>query len=130
MAEQPPQTPGQPPPYPPGGQPPYPPDPYAADRRSQDGGGNGWLIALGVVAVLVLGGLTAAIISKGDEGTPSVTVTTNTTTVQQKNTTTTVTTPAPNITIAPDVTMSPDGSAKPEQSTGNTEQTNTGTTSP
>jgi hypothetical protein len=120
------------PPYPPGQQPPYPPDPYAADRQSQGGGGNGWLVALGVVAVIVLGVLTAAIISKGDEGTPSVTVTTNTTTVQQKNTTTTVTTPAPNITVAPDVTLSPDGSPKPTQGTGSTgnEETNTGTTSP
>jgi hypothetical protein len=113
-------------------QPPYPPDPYAAERRSQDGGGSGWVIALGLVAVLFLGVLTAAIISRGDEGTPSVTVTPNTTTVQQQNTTTTVTTPAPNITIAPDVTLSPDGDAKPEQTTGgaSTAKSNTATTSP
>jgi hypothetical protein len=131
MAEQPPQPPGQQPPYP-GQQPPYPPDPYAADRQSRDGGGNGWLIALGVVAVLILGVLTAAIISKGDEGTRDVTVTTNATTVQQKNTTTTVTTPAPNITIQPDVTLSQDGTPKPTQSNGTTGtgETNTGTTSP
>ena len=65
-------------------------------------GTNGWLIAFTVVLVLALGGLAAAIISKGDSGKTTATtptVTSKTTTVQN---TTTVTTPAApaNVTIA------------------------------
>ena len=76
------------------------------------------MIAFAVVLVLALGGLAAAIISKGDEGkttatTPTVTV--KTTTVQ--NTTTTVTTQAApaNVTVAPNVTLNPSGAPEPVQ---------------
>ena len=75
------------------------------------------MIAFAVVLVLALGGLAAAIISKGDEGkttatTPTVTV--KTTTVQN---TTTVTTPAPpaNVTVAPNVTLNSSGAPEPAQ---------------
>jgi hypothetical protein len=87
--------------------------PYAPEQRS---GTSGWLIALGVVMVLALGGLAAAIISKGDLDGSSATapsVVTKTTTVQQnnttKNTTTTVTSSAPAVTISPNVTVAPSG---------------------
>jgi hypothetical protein len=76
------------------------------------------MIAFTVVLVLALGGLAAAIISKGDEGrttatTPTVTV--KTTTVQ--NTTTTVTTQAApaNVTVAPNVTLNPSGAPESVQ---------------
>ena len=75
------------------------------------------MIAFAVVLVLALGGLAAAIISKGDEGkttatTPTVTV--KTTTVQN---TTTVTTQAPpaNVTVAPNVTLNSSGAPEPVQ---------------
>jgi hypothetical protein len=98
---------------PPATQQPYSQAPYPPEPRS---GGSGWLIVLGVVTVLALGGLAAAIISKGDEGsagaaTPSVQ--TKTTTVQQS--TTTVTTPAPDVTVAPNITLDPSGSPEPVQ---------------
>ena len=48
----------------------YAPDPYAPEPRS---GGSGWLIVLALVVVLALGGLAAAIISRGDEGSASPT---------------------------------------------------------
>jgi hypothetical protein len=111
-------------PTPPVGPPPpgYAPAPAAPPPKS---GTSGWMIAFTVVLVLALGGLAAAIISKGDEGkatatTPTVTV--KTTTVQ--NTTTTVTTQAPpaNVTVAPNVTLNSSGAPEPAK-------TATGTTS-
>jgi flagellar basal body-associated protein FliL len=82
----------------------------------QHSGTSGWLIALGVVVLLALGGLAAAIISKGDSGSSTATapsVVTKTTTVQENNTTkvttTNVTTSAPAVTIQPNVTLSPSG---------------------
>jgi hypothetical protein len=96
----------------------YAPPPYSPPQRS---GANGWLVALGVVVVLALGGLAAAIISKGDSGSTSATipsVSTKTTTVQQN--TTTVTTPAPDVTVAPNVTLAPSGSPEAAQSDGQT----------
>jgi predicted lipid-binding transport protein (Tim44 family) len=92
----------------------YAPPPDSPPQRS---GASGWLVALGVIAVLALGGLAAAIISKGDSGSTSATipsVSTKTTTVQQN--TTTVTTPAPNVTVAPNVTLAPSGSPAPAES--------------
>ena len=99
----------------------YAPPPGAPQPQS---GTNGWMIAFSVVIVLALGGLAAAIISKGDSGNETATlpsVATKTTTVQN---TTTVTTSAPpaNVTIAPDVTLDASGSAKPVQ-TSNDEAT-------
>jgi hypothetical protein len=98
----------------------------------QPSGTSGWLIALGVVLVLALGGLAAAIISKGDSDGSTATapsVVTKTTTVQQnnttKNTTTTVTSSAPAVTISPNVTVAPNGTvgtvttAPPETTTTN-----------
>ena len=89
------------------------------------------MIAFAVVLVLALGGLAAAIISKGDDGkttatTPTVTV--KTTTVQ--NTTTTVTTQAPpaNVTVAPNVTLNSSGAPEPVQ-TSTAAKSDTGTTS-
>jgi hypothetical protein len=100
-----------------GGAPPqsYPPASYPPEQRS---GTSGWLIALGVVMVLALGALAAAIIDRGDSGGSSATVpsvVTKTTTVQQdnsttKNITTNVTTSAPALTIQPNVTVAPSGS--------------------
>jgi hypothetical protein len=95
-----------------------PPQPHrlAPNAPEQRSGTSGWLIALGVVMVLALGGLAAAIISKGDSdgsGATAPSVVTKTTTVQQnnttKNTTTTVTSSAPAVTISPNVTMAPSG---------------------
>jgi hypothetical protein len=95
-----------------------PPQPHRLPPPTpeQRSGTSGWLVALGVVMVLALGGLAAAIISKGDSDGSSATapsVVTKTTTVQQKNTTknttTTVTSPAPAVTISPDVTVAPNG---------------------
>jgi hypothetical protein len=105
----------------PGGEPTqaYPPPPYPPEQRS---GVSGWLIALGVVTVLALGGIAAALISTDDSGSsgatsPAVTVNktapSTTTTVQS---TTTVTTPAPNVTVAPSVTLDPSGSVGTVQS--------------
>jgi len=111
----------QPPQQQPYAQPPYPPE-----RRS---GTSGWLIALGVVTVLALGGLAAAIISKDDEGSATATtpsVQTKTTTVQKS--TTTVTTPAPDVTVAPNITLDASGSPGPVQ-TGTQTSTAAKTTS-
>lgn len=107
---------------------PYPPDAYAREPRS---GGSGWLIVLGVVIVLALGGLAAAIISKYDEGRASATtpsVQTNTTTVQQS--TTTVTTPAPDVTVAPNVTLDASGSPESVQTGTQTSTAGKTTTTP
>ena len=98
---------------PPAGQPQASAPPPSQPQRS---GTSGWLIAFSVVTVLALGGLAAAIISKGDSGSTSATipsVSTKTTTVQQS--TTTVTTPAApaNVTIAPDVTLNSSGAPEP-----------------
>ena len=76
------------------------------------------MIAFAVVLVLALGGLAAAIISKGDEGKTTATtptVTAKTTTVQN---TTTVTTPAApaNVTVAPNVTLNSSGAPEPVES--------------
>ena len=91
------------------------------------------MIAFAVVLVLALGGLAAAIISKGDEGkttatTPTVTV--KTTTVQ--NTTTTVTTQAPpaNVTVAPNVTLNSGGAPQPVQTSTAAKNTTGTTTTP
>ena len=82
------------------------------------------MVAFAVVLVLALGGLAAAIISKGDSGkttatTPTVTV--KTTTVQNTTTVTTPATPA-NVTVAPTVTLNSSGAPEPVK-------TSTGTTS-
>jgi hypothetical protein len=84
---------------------PAPPPPSyvpAAAAPQPHSGTSGWMIAFAVVLVLALGGLAAAIISKGDSGkttATTATVTAKTTTVQS---TTTVTTPAApaNVTVA------------------------------
>jgi hypothetical protein len=88
------------------------------------------MIAFTVVLVLALGGLAAAIISKGDEGRTTATtptVTAKTTTVQN---TTTVTTPAApaNVTVAPNVTLNSSGAPEPAQTT-TAAKTTTDTTS-
>jgi flagellar basal body-associated protein FliL len=87
------------------------------------------MIAFAVVLVLALGGLAAAIISKGDEGrttatTPTVTV--KTTTVQNTKTVTTQAPPA-NVTVAPNVTLNSSGAPEPVQTA--TAAKTTGTTS-
>jgi flagellar basal body-associated protein FliL len=105
---------------------PTPATQYAPQPRS---GTSGWLIVLGVVTVLALGGLAAAIISKDDEGSATATtpsVQTKTTTVQQS--TTTVTTPAPDVTVAPNITLDASGSPEPVQ-TGTQTSTAAKTTS-
>jgi hypothetical protein len=91
--------------------PPQPPAPrytpeVNAERRSS-GHGQGWLIVVGLVFAFAVGGLAAAIISKGDDSNTPVP-----STVVQQNTTT-VTTPAPDITVAPDITLAPDGTPAP-----------------
>jgi hypothetical protein len=76
------------------------------------------MIAFAVVLVLALGGLAAAIISKGDSGRETATtpsVSTGTTTVQKTTTVTTATEPA-SVTIAPNVTLDSSGAPKPDQS--------------
>ena len=88
------------------------------------------MIAFAVVLVLALGGLAAAIISKGDSGkttatTPTVTV--KTTTVQNTKTVTTQAAPA-NVTVAPNVTLNSSGAPEPVQ-TSTAAKTSTGTTS-
>jgi hypothetical protein len=103
--------------------------PAAAAPRPQSGT-SGWMIAFAVVLVLALGGLVAAIISKGDSGRTTATtptVTAKTTTVQS---TTTVTTPAAstNVTVAPNVTLNSAGAPEPVQ-TSTAAKTTTGTTS-
>jgi hypothetical protein len=117
-------------PPPPAGPPPpgYAPVP-AAPQPPTKSGTNGWVIAFTVVLVLALGGLAAAIISKGDEGkttatTPTVTV--KTTTVQNTKTVTTQAPPA-NVTVAPNVTLNSSGAPEPVQTT--TAAKSTGTTS-
>jgi hypothetical protein len=88
------------------------------------------MIAFAVVLTLALGGLAAAIISKGDSGkttatTPTVTV--KTTTVQNKTTVTTQAAPA-NVTVAPNVTLNASGAPAPVQ-TGTAAKNTTATTS-
>jgi hypothetical protein len=106
----------------PAASPPPPPSyvPAAAAPRPQSGT-SGWMIAFAVVLVLALGGLVAAIISKGDSGRTATTptVTAKTTTVQS---TTTVTTPAAtaNVTVAPNVTLNSSGAPEPVQSDAQT----------
>ncbi|HSD01796.1 MAG TPA: hypothetical protein VLB81_05470 [Gaiellales bacterium] len=95
-------------------------------------GTNGWLIAFTVVLVLALGALAAAIISKGDSGKTTATITTvtaKTTTVQN---TTTVTTPAApaNVTIAPNVTLNSSGAPEPATSGAQTSTAGKTTTTP
>jgi hypothetical protein len=141
----PPAQPGQPPPgqYPPGqypqgqyppGQYPqgqYPPGqyPYEPARQAESEGSSGWVIAFGVVLALALGGLAAAIVSKGQDSSPGVTTVPVTRTVQGPTTTvqqstTTVTTPPANVTVAPSVTLDPSGSiggqgdAAPDETSG------------
>ena len=88
---------------------PSPPPRAYEDQRSQ-GHGQGWLIVVGLVFAFGVGGLAAAIISKGDDGASSGTPVPSTI-VQQS--TTTVTTPAPSVTLAPDITLAPDGTPAP-----------------
>src|SRR6476660_3269824 len=77
----------------------YAPASYEDQRSSR--GGRGWLVAVGLVFAFAVGGLAAAIISKGDDAnTPAPS------TVVQQNTTT-VTAPAPDVTLAPDGTPAP-----------------------
>ena len=85
------------------------------------------MIAFAVVLVLALGGLAAAIISKGDSGKTTATtptVTAKTTTVQS---TTTVTTPA-NVTVAPNITLNSSGAPEPVQTSTAAKTTGTDTT--
>ena len=87
------------------------------------------MIAFTVVLVLALGGLAAAIISKGDSGKTTATtptVTAKTTTVQSTTTVTTQAAPA-NVTVAPNVTLNSSGAPEPAQAT--TAAKTTGTTS-
>jgi hypothetical protein len=118
-----PPTPGGPPPPPPG----YAPAPAAPQPQS---GTSGWMIAFAVVLVLALGGLAAAIISKGDSGRTTATaptVTAKTTTVHSTTTVTTQAAPA-NVTVAPNVTLNSSGAPGPAQTT-TAAKTTTGTTS-
>ena len=88
----------------------YAPASYEDQRSSR--GGRGWLVAVGLVFAFAVGGLAAAIISKGDDAnTPAPS------TVVQQNTTT-VTAPAPSITLAPDVTLAPAGTPAPIEGGG------------
>jgi hypothetical protein len=90
---------------------------------------SGWMIAFTVVLVLALGGLAAAIISKGDSGKTTATiptVTAKTTTVQSTTTVTTQAAPA-NVTVAPNVTLNSSGAPEPAQTS--TAAKTTGTTS-
>jgi hypothetical protein len=84
------------------------------------------MIAFAVVLVLALGGLAAAIISKGDSGktatTPTVTV--KTTTVQNTKTVTTQAPPA-NVTVAPNVTLNSSGAPEPVQTSTAAKTTST-----
>ncbi len=118
-----PPTPGAAAPPPP---PSYVPAPAAPERHS---GTSGWMIAFAVVLVLALGGLAAAIISKGDSGRETATtptVTAKTTTVQSTTTVTAPSSPA-NVTVAPNVTLNASGAPEPAQSA--TTAKTTGTTS-
>jgi hypothetical protein len=115
-------TPAAPAPPPPG----YVPAAAAAQAQSAT---SGWMIAFTVVLVLALGGLAAAIISKGDSGRTTATtptVTAKTTTVQSTTTVTTQAAPA-NVTVAPNVTLNSSGAPEPAQTT--TAAKTTGTTS-
>ncbi len=113
---------------PPAGPPPPGYVPAAAPQPQPQRGTSGWMIAFAVVLVLALGGLAAAIISKGDDGrttatTPTVTV--KTTTVQNTQTVTTQAPPA-NVTVAPNVTLNSSGAPEPVQTST---AAKTGTTS-
>lgn len=91
--------------------------PAAAAPQPQSGT-SGWMIAFAVVLVLALGGLAAAIISKGDSGRTTATtptVTAKTTTVQSTTTVTTQAAPA-NVTVAPNVTLNSGGAPEPVES--------------
>jgi flagellar basal body-associated protein FliL len=117
-------------PTPPGAAPPPVYDPAPAAAPAPKSGTSGWMVAFAVVLVLALGGLAAAIISKGDSGkttatTPTVTV--KTTTVQNTTTVTTPATPA-NVTVAPNVTLNSSGAPQPVQ-TSTAAKATTGTTS-
>ena len=111
---------------------PAPPPPGyvpAAAAPQPQSGTSGWMIAFTVVLVLALGGLVAAIISKGDSGRTTATtptVTAKTTTVQSTTTVTTQAAPA-NVTVAPNVTLNSSGAPEPAQTT--TAAKTTGTTS-
>ena len=120
-------------PPPPAGPPPpgYAPTP-AAPQPSPKSGTNGWVIAFTVVLVLALGGLAAAIISKGDSGKTTATtpiVTVNPTTVQNTTTVTTATEPA-NITVAPNVTLNSSGAPEPVQTGAQTSTAGKTTSTP
>ena len=113
-------------PPPPAGPPPPGYVPAAAPQPQR--GTSGWMIAFAVVLVLALGGLAAAIISKGDEGRTTATtptVTEKTTTVQNTKTVTTQAPPA-NVTVAPNVTLNSSGAPEPVQTST---AAKTGTTS-
>lgn len=97
-----------------------PPQGYvpAAAAPQPQSGTSGWMIAFAVVLVLALGGLAAAIISKGDSGRTTATtptVTAKTTTVQSTTTVTTQAAPA-NVTVAPNVTLNSGGAPEPVES--------------
>jgi hypothetical protein len=117
-------------PPPPAPAPPAPGYAPAAAAPQPQSGTSGWLIAFAVVFVLALGGLAAAIISKGDSGRTTATtptVTAKTTTVQSTTTVTTQAAPA-NVTVAPNVTLNSSGAPEPVQ-TSTAAKTTTGTTS-
>jgi hypothetical protein len=105
----------------------------AAAAPQPQAGTSGWMIAFAVVLVLALGGLAAAIISKGDSGRKTATtptVTAKTTTVQSTTTVTTHAAPA-NVTVAPNVTLNSSGAPEPSESGTQTSTAakTTGTTS-
>jgi hypothetical protein len=109
---------------------PAPPPPSyvpAAAAPQPQSGTSGWMIAFAVVLVLALGGLAAAIISKGDSGKTTATtptVTAKTTTVQSTTTVTTQAAPA-NVTVAPNVTLNSSGAPEPVQTSTAAKTTST-----
>jgi hypothetical protein len=107
--------------------------PYSYADEQQPGHSHGWLVAVGLVLALAVGGLAAAIISKGDDKGTNATVPAQTAPATViKQTTTTVTAPATNVTVAPNVTLAPDGTPSSKgagtTATSTTQGTTTGTT--
>lgn len=87
----------------------------APPAPSEAHGHNGWLIALFVVGVIILGVLTAAVISRGDDGTTAtappknVTISQTVTTPPPQVNVQTVTTPPATVTVQPQVTVQKSG---------------------
>jgi hypothetical protein len=91
-------------------------DASAADvpPPSSESHGSGWLVALFIVGVIILGVLTALVISRGDDGTATttppqnVTVSRTVTTPPPQVNVQTVTTPPATVTVQPQVTVQTD----------------------